>query len=237
MEIIAEKREVFGKKTKSFKYDRKIAAVMFGKNVEPISLTIDQVAFLKVFKSAGETSLVDLNIDGTKERVLIKDVQLDPIKMVPIHVSFNKVNLKEKITADIPVHVVGDELNPLVKSGSALVLQLLNEISVEALPTDLPSAFTIDVSKLAQIGDVVTVGQLEYDRTKVEIVDYEDTDLVLKLDSAEMKEEETTAEPVSEEELLAKVEATQELSAEEKLAKEAKEKAAKEAKEKDKEKK
>lgn len=236
MELVAEKRTVFGKKSKSLKKERKLPAVVFGKNTEGANLVIDLNSFLKVFKTAGETSLIDLKFDGREEKVLVTDVQLDPITMTPIHVSFNKVNLKEKISANIPVHVVGDELNKLVKSGAAVVLHLLNEIAVEALPTDLPSSFQVDVSELSEIGKGISIGQLKFDRTKVEIADLEDDVLVVKLDEAIMKEEVVVAE-VTEEELVAKVEATGELTPEEKAEREAKDKAAKEAKEKEKEKK
>jgi large subunit ribosomal protein L25 len=220
MELIAQKRESFGKKVEGLRNNRQLPAVMFGKGLESTPLTLDYVSFVKVYGDAGETSLVDLMIDGTRERVLVKDVQLDPITLNPIHVGFHKVNLKEKISAAIPVEVVGEEENELVKSGEALVLTLLNEITVEALPTDFPSEFTVDVSGLKEVGDGITIAQLEYDREKVEITDYDSDEIVVKLDYAQMQE----TEEVTEEEALAQVEASEELSAEEKAAREAEEK-------------
>ncbi|KKS16981.1 MAG: 50S ribosomal protein L25 [candidate division WWE3 bacterium GW2011_GWA1_41_8] len=207
MELIAQKREKFGKKTNSLRKQRQLPAVMFAKGIDSVSITLDHNSFVKIFNEAGETSLVDLVIDGKNEKVLVKDVQLDPVSMSPIHVGFHKVNLKEKITAEIPVEVIGEEENELVKSGQALVLVLLNEIAVEALPTDFPSAFVIDVSKITEVGEAVTVGDLQYDREKVEVLDYDDDEQVVKLDYAVMAEVE---EEVSEEEAIEGIEATEE---------------------------
>jgi large subunit ribosomal protein L25 len=103
MELIAQKRKEFGKKTQGLRQDRKLPAVMFGKGMESIPLTVDYINFNKVFAEAGETGLVDVTFDGTSEKVLIKDVQYDPVTSKPIHAGFHKVNLKEKIEAEIPV--------------------------------------------------------------------------------------------------------------------------------------
>jgi large subunit ribosomal protein L25 len=226
MELIAQKRETVGKKIKDVRSERKIPAVMFGKGLDSVPLLLDLNSFIKVYREAGETSLVDLKTGDAKESVLIKDVQLDPVSSLPIHVGFHKVNLKEKITAQIPVEVVGEEENALVKSGDAFVLALLNEITVEALPMDLPSEFVINVAGLLEIGDGVTIGQLAYDKEKVEIVDHEEDDYVIRLDHAQMEEE--PEEEVSEEEAIAGVEASEELSEEERKAREEEEKEEKE---------
>ena len=210
---------------------------MFGKGLTSLALSVDIKQFLKVYKEAGETTLIDLNVAGQKDKVLIKDLQVNPITGSPVHASFHKVNLKEKITAQIPVEITGQDKNEMVKIGQGLILELLHEITVEALPTDLPNAFTVDVSALNEVGKGITVGELHYDKNKVEIVGNDPEDLVVKMDYAEMKEEVEEAVAPTEEELITKVEATQELSPEEKAEKEAKDKAAKEAREKDKEKK
>ena len=234
MEIAAENRTQLGKKSKKLRLDRKLPAVVFSKGVESLPLTVDYNQFVKVFDEAGETTLVDLKHSGISEKVLIKDLQLDPVTGNPIHVSFQKVNLKEKITADIPVEIVGEEKNELLKSGEGLVLQLLNEITVEALPTDLPHKFEVDVSKITEVGEGLKISDLEYDREKVELIDHEPDELVVKIDKATMEEEVEEVAPVTEAELVAGVEATDELTPEEKAEREAKEKEKKEKEEKEK---
>jgi len=212
MELIAEKREIFGKKTKNIREERKVPAVVFGKGIESTSILIDLNTFKKVYREAGDTTLIDLKFDGFDEKVLVKEIQFHPVTSRVLHVSFHKVDLTQKITADIPVEIVGDEENELVSSGQAMVLTLLSEITVEAYPTDLPSEFVVDVSGLAEIGTGLTVAVLEYDKEKVSLVGYEDDELVVKLDYAEMEEEEE--EVVSEEELIEGVEATEETAVE-----------------------
>jgi len=107
------------------------------------------------------------------------------------------------------VVVENEENVALVKSGEALVLTQLNEITVEALPTDLPHEFVVDVSGFAEIGDVITVADLVYDHEKVEVVDHEPEDVVVTLDYATI-EEEVEEEEMAEEELIGGLEATEE---------------------------
>ncbi len=213
MELIAEKRGIFGKKTKNLRKESKIPSVIFGKGMDSISLSIDRNAFIKVFKEAGETTLVDVEFNGDSQKVLINDIQFDPITDRILHVGFYKVDLTERTTVPIPVEVIGDEENELVKSGEAIVLTLLNEVEVEALPADLPHKFEVDISGLGEIGAGVTVGELNYDHDKVSIVDLEADELVVKLDYAEIQEVEEEEE-VSEEELIEGMEATEETAKE-----------------------
>lgn len=208
MEIIAEKRKELGKKAKRLKKERKVPAVIFGKDFESIPLSVDLTQFKKIYREAGETSLVDLKFNGKSEKVLIKETQLHPVTLDPIHINFHKVDLKEKIRANVPVKVIGEEESPIIKSGEGLLLTLLSEIEVEALPADLPPVFKIDISLLSEIGQSVTVAELKFDREKVEVVDLESDELVVKIDYAEMEEE--PEEEITEEELVEGVEAAEE---------------------------
>jgi len=208
MELKAEKREIFGKKNKLLRAERLLPAVIFGKGLESISIVVDYNAFVKVFKEAGETTVFDIVVDDKKHPVLVREMQPHHITSKPIHVSFYEVNLKEKITANIPVEIINEEENELVKSGEALVLTLLNEIEVESLPTDLPEDFVIDATKLVDMDSIITVADLEYNREKVEIVDLAADEIIAKLDHAQMLEEEE--EEVDEADAMADLEATQE---------------------------
>ena len=119
MQILAEKREKLGKQSKKLKAVRKIPAVVYGSGLESTALEIDLINFGKVYKEAGETSLIDLKFNDSNEKVLIKEVQYNPVTLIPLHASFFKVNLKEKIKANIPVHVIGEEESPIIKSKEA----------------------------------------------------------------------------------------------------------------------
>ena len=168
---------------------------------------------VKVFNEAGETSVIDLMVGGKKHPVLVKDVQYHHINNHPVHVGFYEVDLKQKITAQVPVEVINEEQNELIKGGEFLILTLLDEIEVECLPTDIPHEFIVDATKLVSEDSVITIGDLAYDKSKVEIVGLESDELVAKLDYAVMAEE--VEEEKTEAELMEGVEAIEEKDVEE----------------------
>jgi len=192
-----------------------------------LPVTLSFIEFAKVYKEAGETSLIDFALGGATYKVLISEVQVHPVSLKPLHVVFRKVDLKEKLTAQVPVEIINEELNALIKSGEAMMLKLLDEIAVEALPGDLPKEFIIDAAKLMAIGDEVTIADLDYDRTKIEISEYDTDEPVAKLGKVEEMQVEEEAAVITEEEAVAKVTATEELTDEEKAKREEEKKAEK----------
>jgi large subunit ribosomal protein L25 len=228
--ISARNRKEFGKQNKPLRKQNSLPGVVMEKVKPSLPVVLSFVEFTKVYKEAGETSLIDFALEGKTFKVLISEVQLHPVSLKPIHAVFRKVDLKEKLTAQVPVEITNEELNPLVKVGEAMVLKLLDEIAVEALPGDLPKEFVIDATKLINIGDEIKIVDLEYDRTKVEISEYDADEPVAKLDKVEEMKVEEEAAVVTEEEALAKVTATEELSDEEKAKREEEKKSEKQEK-------
>ena len=208
MELNSQKRQTIGKAVKSLREEGLIPAVVFGNQIEPTSLVVNRNEFVKVFDKAGETGLVDLKVEKDVYRVLIKDVQYNAITGKVMHAGFYKPNLLVKTEVQVPVELIGEEENPLVKSGAGVLLQLLQEITVKALPTDLPDAFNVDVTGLTEIGMGVKVSELNFDHSKVELQDLELDDFVVKMDAAGMPEEEETT--VTEADAIAAMEATAE---------------------------
>ena len=212
MELIAQKREELGKKSKRLKQEGLTPAVIFGKGMESVPISLNSLEFAQVFEKAGETELIDVKVDGTGDtlgyKILVREVQYNPVTDQLIHVGLYKPDLTVKTNADIPLEIIGEEENELVKSGEGLILTLLDSIEVSALPADLPHTLKLDVSRLAEIGDGITVAELEYDKEKVEIVGLEEDMMIVKVDYAEMEEE--PEEEVSEEEALEGIEATEE---------------------------
>ncbi len=208
MQINAKKRTELGKKAKKVKADKMVPAVVFGKGMESTPLAVSLLEFLKVYKTAGETSLIDLKIgDAGIEKVLVKDVQTNPVTNTPVHVGFYKVNLKEKTRATVPVEVIGAELSPILKSGEGVLLTLLNEVDVECLPSDIPHEFTIDVSGFTEVGTSITAAQLQYDKNKVKLIDIEPEELIVKIDYPQREEEEAVVDEAA---VIANLEATKE---------------------------
>ena len=218
MQIEAQKRETLGKKTKHIRKEGKIPAVVFGKDMNSTNISLDYNTFDKVYKESGETDLIDIKIGNEKLKVLIKDVQSDPISGRISHVGFYKPDLTVKTEAQVPVEIVGEENNELIKSNVALALQLIQEIKVEALPEDIPHSFIVDVSNLNNIGASVSISQLNYDREKVSIPEIDPEEMVVRIEEVKVEEEEV--EEVSEEAAIADLEATAEKPEEEKEEKE-----------------
>ena len=230
MELIATKRTELGKKSKRIGKEGKLPAVVFGKGEPSTPLSLNYIQFEKVFREAGESTLIDLIIEGEKGvKVLVSEVTHNPLSGKVNHANLHIVNLKEKITASVPIKVVGE--SPAVKSGEGLLLTLIDEVSVEALPTDLPHDIKVDISHLEQLDQGLSIKDLPIDFSKVEILGHHPDDLVVKITYAEMKEE-VEEVPVTESELVAKVEATEQLTEEEKAKRAAEEKNKKEEEEK-----
>lgn len=208
MELNANLRQLVGNHAKKLRTEFLVPAVVYGLGNPSINLEIGYNDFVKLYKEAGETTLINLKFDNTSKKVLVKDIQKNPVSGKVIHVSFLEVNLKAKISAMIPVVVVGEEVSPVLKSGTGILNLIKQEIEVEALPTDLPHEFTVDVSKLENIGDEITVSSLDFDRTKVELLNITEEDLILNIDSPQ--EETSEEETLTEEERIAQLEASSE---------------------------
>ncbi len=192
--LSTEQRKILGKKVKHLRKEGKVPANIFGKDIKSKSLTVEEADFRKVFKEAGETGVINVKVGSDEYPALVHSVQLDPRTDALLHVDFHKVNLKEKITTHVPITTEGE--SPAVKSGIGLILQTINELEVESLPTDIPSEIIIDASKLTEVGQSIHVKDLKIDKDKVEVKnDPENT--VLTVQTAEMKEEEETTEEVS----------------------------------------
>lgn len=180
----AKKREILGKKVKKLRKDGQLPVSVFGKEIKSAALSVATTDFLKVYNKAGETGLVELKFDGGSHHTLISNVQIHPVTRQVLHVEFHAVKLTEKIKANVPVELVGE--SPAVQNNVGILLQTINEVEVEALPTDLPEKLEVDVTKLAEIDQQVTVGELSAPKG-VEILT-EKEGIVVKVASAVSQE-------------------------------------------------
>lgn len=150
-------RKEFGKAVKAIRREGLVPANIYerGKESQAVSAKFSEIT--KVYKQAGKHHPIELDIDGKKRLVLIKDVDLNVAKNTLSHVAFHALNRKEKTEAEVPVKIEGEV--PATKAG-LLVLQNLDTVIVEALPSDLPNELFIDGSKLVEDGDKVTVADI-----------------------------------------------------------------------------
>jgi large subunit ribosomal protein L25 len=158
-ELKVEKRSIVGKKVRNLRKEGILPANIYGRDFKSSSVQVPVKDFLKVFNEVHETGLIDLVYDSQTLPVLIHNVQLDPRAQTPLHADFFKVNLKEKITARIPVIAVGEAKAVAGKAG--LLEQPVSELEVEALPTDLPENIEVNVENLAKVDDQIMVSDIK----------------------------------------------------------------------------
>jgi len=173
--LSAQKREILGRKVKTLRKEGLLPANLYGKKIKSESLQVKLTDFVPIYKEAGETGVISLTVSGKSKgkgeevSVLVANLQKDPISDSPIHVDFRKVDLKEKITAAVPVEFTGEA--PCEKTGIGTVVQYLDEVEVEALPTDLPEKFEVDVSVLTEVDQAIYLKDLKIDKAKVTLKD------------------------------------------------------------------
>ena len=193
----ANKRSVLGRKVKNLRLEGMLPANIYGKNVKSLAIQMKTSEFADVFEKAGETGIIEVSVGKIRKPVLVQNVQTDPVSGEVLHADFRQVDLKEKVKATIPVEIVGE--SPVEKSGLGTVVIQLDEIEVEALPSDLLEKFVVDASKLEEVDSAVYVKDLKgSDKVKV-LTDGEQ--IVVKVEPPQKEEEVTLPEaPVEGEE-------------------------------------
>ncbi len=156
--LSVSKREVLGKEVRKLRREGILPANIYGADFESTAVSLLLKDFKSVYAVARETGLVDVELDGKVVPVLIKNVQINPSTDEVVHADFHKVNLREKISAKIPVEAVGEPKAVTDKIG--LLEQPVMEIEVEALPTDLPEKIEVNVENLAAVDEQVLVSDL-----------------------------------------------------------------------------
>lgn len=171
------KRKVIGRKVKTLRSEGLSPANIFGSKIPSVNISIDSKTFLKLYSSVGESSLIYLKLDDEKEDrpVFIREVSTHPVTGKLLHVSFNQVNLKEKVSAPVPIELTGE--SPAEKEKLGILVQQLDELDIKALPADMPEHIQIDVSNLSEVGSNIKVSDLNLD-SKLEIETDSDTTIV-----------------------------------------------------------
>ena len=165
-EIKTEIRTVLGRKVKNIRKQGFIPATIYGKGLESKSVQFLAVELEKLFEEVGESTLVNLILEKESLPILFRNPQYHVINGNLIHVDCYKVNLKEKISAMVPIEFIGE--SQAVKEGNTLIT-VTDEIEIEALPADLPEKIEIDLSVIETLESVINVSDIKIDETKLEI--------------------------------------------------------------------
>lgn len=188
--IKATKRDE-GVKIKSLRAEGSLPAVFYGAGEKSTSVSISKSEFKKIWRQAGESSAVKVDLGDKQVDVLIHEVQVDPVSSDPIHVDFLVIDMKKKIKVNVALEYEG--VSEAVKSGIGNLVKVLHEIEIEALPADLPHNLVVDISKLVTLDDNITVADIKLPAGVVAITPGDD---VVASVVAQVEEKEEEAAPV-----------------------------------------
>lgn len=187
-----QKREELSKKNSVLRKEGLIPAVLYGKKFENQNLKVSAKEFLNIYREAGTSTLIDLDLgDGKSIKAIITDIQRDPVKHNIIHADFKHINMNEEITADVALEFIGE--SPAIKLGGVL-LKNIESVEVKCLPADLPHNLQVDLTKLAEIDSHFAVKDLEVS-DKVQILN-DPEDMVAVIKAMKVEEESVATEEV-----------------------------------------
>ena len=147
--ITAEVRSDLGKgASRRLRHEGKVPAVIYGGESDPVSLTLDHDnLFHHLENEAFYSHILNIDVAGSKEKAVLKDLQRHPSKPIIMHADFMRVSEKEKLKMSVPLHFINEEQSPGVKKGG-LVTHNITEVEVQCLPKDLPEFLEVDLSGL-----------------------------------------------------------------------------------------
>lgn len=158
--LSAKTRTSMGKRSKDELADMRVPAVMYGAGVTNQAVSVPRSEFLKVFKQAGYSSLVDISVgEALPVKAVIKEVQVHPLSMEPIHIDFHQVRMDQEMEAMIPLKFIGE--SNAVKADAGTLIKSLDEVEVRCLPANLPHELEIDLSALVTFEDSISVADIK----------------------------------------------------------------------------
>lgn len=193
----AQPRTIVGRQVRQLRSQGLVPVVVYGKNQQPENLQVESFAFDRLLAAGGSSQLVQVDVEGTGMRnVLIRSVQRDPVRHYLVHADFYAVNMNEKQRVNVPIVSVGRSGN---FGTEAVIVQALDHVEIEALPSDIPAHIEVDISSLDSLdADPITVANLPAIAGVVYMAAPEEAvfSVVLTRAAVEEVEEETTeAEP------------------------------------------
>jgi len=204
--ITAQPRSVTGKKVKMLRREGLIPLIVYGRKTEPVNVKAVEFDTQRAISKAGG-QLMSLEIEGedAPRAVLARDIQRDVISGAYIHVDLYEVDVTERLQVEVSVVLVGEA--PLATTGEAVMLQVLNSVQIECLPTEIMQSIELDASKLVEFSDALYVSDLSLPEG-IDILTPAD-EMIARLQAVEEEEEEEEEEVLFGEEESPEVEVIQ----------------------------
>ncbi len=160
--IVATKRDDLGKgASRRLRHAKQVLGIVYGADKEPVPFQIPHNELDKLLRhEAVYSSILDLELDGNKEAVVLKDMQRHPHKNIVMHIDLMRIDTSHKLTLNVPIHFLNEETCVGVKKNGGIIDHLINDIEVSCLPSDLPEFIEIDVQAL-DIDDAIHLGDIK----------------------------------------------------------------------------
>jgi large subunit ribosomal protein L25 len=162
IQLQAKKRTIIGKQVKTLRRAGLIPAIVYGGEGNPIPVELDARDTSKILTQTSASTLITLKVGRKNHTVLLRDIQYDVILREPIHVDFLEVAMDETIRTTVPIEFIGEA--PGVKEQGGVLVTGLNELEIEALPSDLPDKVSVDLEVLKEIDDMIIVADLSFEK-------------------------------------------------------------------------
>lgn len=161
-EIKVTARGVQGKgASRRLRHAGQIPAIVYGGDAAPVNIELNHnEIWLAQQNEWFYSSILDLNLDGKVQRVLLRDMQRHPFKQLIMHLDFQRVNENETLTASVPLHFVNEDTSPAGKAADIVVTHELKEVTVSCLPGNLPESIEVDLGQLAA-GDIIYLSDIK----------------------------------------------------------------------------
>lgn len=161
MKVVAFKRTLQGTgASRRLRNSGQTPGIIYGGSSEPVNIAVDHNALYHALKKETfHSSILDLEIDGKAEKVLLRDFQMHAFKQIVLHVDFQRVDASKKIHMKVPLHFINAEISPAVKLSGAIISHVASELDISCLPADLPEFVTVDLANI-NVGHSIHVSDL-----------------------------------------------------------------------------
>lgn len=156
--VEAKERSAIGKKVRAIRRQGLVPGVLYGHGVDGQPIQMNAKEAEQLLSEVSASTLIDLNVDGSQHKVLVRDVQRDVIRRDVMHIDFLKVAMDVIIRTTVPVELVGEA--PAARELGGILVTGVTEIEVEALPEDLPDRILVDLESLKEIDDAIAIEDL-----------------------------------------------------------------------------
>ena len=190
-EMLAVRKREGKKSLKALRKGKEMPAVFYGPKEEATSIAVETHSFKKIWRNAGESTVIELKGDGISKEALIYDVDVDPVTGEPRHADFYVMEKGKKVEVKVPLEFVG--VSPAVKELGGVLVKVLHDIEIAVLPKDLPHHVIVDISPLVNFESKILAKDIIIPESATLV---SESDEVIALVN-EVKEEEIAPEPMS----------------------------------------